>query len=174
MELNTPRLTLREFCADDRAAVQAFAGDSEVTRYTDWGPNSLADTISFLSGVVRDGEEQPRSRFALAVVRRQDNVPIGSIELHVTSNAHGRAEMGYVLGRPWWGQGYASEAAAALLRFGFDDLGLHKVTATCDPDNAASARVLTKIGMQYEGRLRDHLHLRDQWRDRILYAALST
>jgi ribosomal-protein-alanine N-acetyltransferase len=174
MELNTSRLILREFCTDDRAAIHTFASDAEVTRYTDWGPNGLADTTAFLSDVTRDGQNRPRSRFALAVVHRQDHVLIGSIELRITSNTHGRGEMGYVLGRSWWGRGYASEAAAAILRFGLDDLGLHKVTATCDPDNTASARVLTKIGMQHEGHLRDHLHLRDQWRDRMLYSALCT
>jgi ribosomal-protein-alanine N-acetyltransferase len=174
MELTTPRLLLREFHAADHAAVHAFAGDAEVTRYTDWGPNDPADTTGFLTEVVRDALDVPRSRFGLAMVTREDGALIGSIELEVTSVTDGRANLGYVLGRPWWGHGYASEAAAALLRFGFGDLGLHKISATCDPDNAASVRVLTKVGMRREGHLHDHLRLRGQWRDRLLYAALST
>jgi ribosomal-protein-alanine N-acetyltransferase len=173
MELSTSRLLLREFCAGDHAAVHAFASDTEVTRYTDWGPNSPHDTTAFLTEVVRDSRSLPRSRFALAVVDREDDLVIGSIELRITSGSHKRAEMGYVLARPWWGRGYASEAAAALLRFGFDELGLHKISATCDPGNAASARVLTKIGMRREGHLREHLHLGGRWRDRLIYAALS-
>ncbi len=173
MELRTSRLLLREFRADDHAAVHAFAGDAEVTRYTDWGPNSTQDTTAFLTEVVQDANALPRHRFGLAVVEQEQGTLIGSIELQVTSTSHGRAELGYVLHRQWWGRGYAGEAAAALLRFGFDDLGLHKVSATCDPRNKASARVLTKIGMRREGHLRDHLHLRGQWHDRLLYAALS-
>jgi GNAT superfamily N-acetyltransferase len=76
-----------------------------------------------------------------------------------------------VLARHAWGRGYATEAAAALLAFGFDEAGLHKISATCDPENIGSSRVLQKIGMRQEGRLQDHLLVRGQWRDRLLYAA---
>jgi hypothetical protein len=103
MELSTSRLLLREFCAGDHAAVHAFASDTEVTRYTDWGPNSPHDTTAFLTEVVRDSRSLPRSRFALAVVDREDDLIIGSIELRITSGSHKRAEVGYVLARPWWG-----------------------------------------------------------------------
>jgi RimJ/RimL family protein N-acetyltransferase len=173
MELRTPRLLLREFRAGDHAAVHAFAGDTEVTRYTDWGPNSPQDTTAFLAEVVQQADALPRDRFGLAVVEREHGTLIGSIELQVTGTSHQRGEMGYVLHRRWWRRGYAGEAAAALLGFGFDDLGLHKISATCDPANAASIRVLTKIGMRREGHLRDHLYLRGRWHDRVLYAALS-
>jgi RimJ/RimL family protein N-acetyltransferase len=61
-----------------------------------------------------------------------------------------------------------------MLRFGFDELGLHKISATCDPDNRGSARVLEKIGMRREGVLRDHFLIRGQWRDRLLWAVVRT
>ncbi|WP_412516742.1 GNAT family N-acetyltransferase [Actinomadura madurae] len=173
MELRTRRLLLREFHTGDHAAVHAFASDAEVTRYTDWGPNSPQDTTTFLAEVVQDSNALPRHRFGLAVVEQEHGTLIGSIELRVTSTSHRRGELGYVLHRQWWGLGYAGEAATALLGFGFDDLGLRKISATCNPANAASVRVLTKIGMRREGHLRDHLHLRGRWHDRLLYAALS-
>ncbi|GAA1821565.1 GNAT family protein [Actinomadura chokoriensis] len=173
MELRTPRLLLREFRTGDHAAVHAFAGDAEVTRYTDWGPNSTVDTTAFMTEVVQDAAALPRHRFGLAVAELEHGTLIGSVELQVTSTSHRRAEIGYVLHRQWWGRGYAGEAAAALLDFGFEELGLHKITATCDPRNTASARVLAKIGMRREGHLRDHLYLRGRWHDRLLYAALS-
>jgi RimJ/RimL family protein N-acetyltransferase len=172
MDLKTPRLLLREFRTSDHAAVHAFASDTEVTRYTDWGPNSPHDTAAFLAEVTQDSSSTPRCRFALAVVSCEHDTLIGSIELQVTSASDQHGAIGYVLHRDWWGKGYASEAATALLRFGIDALGLHKISATCDPDNAASARVLTKIGMRRESHLRDHLHIRGQWRDRVVYAAL--
>jgi ribosomal-protein-alanine N-acetyltransferase len=68
--------------------------------------------------------------------------------------------MGYVLVRARWGQGYATEAAMANLRFGFDELGLHKIMATCDTENIASARVLGKIGMRVEDNLYQHVLIR--------------
>lgn len=70
-----------------------------------------------------------------------------------------------------WGRGYAIEIAQALVKFA-QALGLHRVEATCHPDNAASARVLTKAGLTLEGRLRDHLLVRGAWRDSLLFAVI--
>ena len=78
-----------------------------------------------------------------------------------------------MLARAHWGYGYATEAAVEMLRFGFSDLGLHKISATCDPDNAASIGVLTKIGMTREGYLSEHMLVHGQWRDRLLFATIA-
>jgi RimJ/RimL family protein N-acetyltransferase len=79
--------------------------------------------------------------------------------------------LGYVLARPSWGNGYATEAAGALLRYGFDELGLATISATCDPDNTASATVLEKIGMRPDGCLGHSVYAREEWRDRLLFVA---
>lgn len=174
MELTTPRLLLREFHGADHAAVHAFASDPEVVRYTDWGPNDPQDTTTFLRETTEHTTATPRTTFALAIVDHSAGTLIGSIQLAGTGAGRRQAEIGYVLARSQWGHGYATEATQALLRFGFEGLGLHKISATCDPANVASARVLTKVGMQPAGRLRDHLYIRGQWRDRLLFAAVST
>jgi RimJ/RimL family protein N-acetyltransferase len=173
MEIVTARLLIREFQPADHSAIHAYASDPGVSRYTDWGPNNPETTTAFLAEAMRSAAALPRTRYALAVVDRADGKLIGSIELRITAETHCRGEMGYVVARPSWGQGLATEAAAAILRFAFDEVGLHKVTATCDPANAASARVLSKIGMQHEGNLHDHVMVRGQWRDRLLFAAVS-
>jgi [ribosomal protein S5]-alanine N-acetyltransferase len=82
-------------------------------------------------------------------------------------------ELGYIFHRDVWSQGYATEAAGLLLLFGFNRLRLRRIAATCHPDNIASARVLEKIGMQREARLRSHLFVRGAWRDSLLYAAVE-
>ena len=79
--------------------------------------------------------------------------------------------LGYVLARRSWGNGYATEAAAALLRYGFDELGLHTISATCDPENTASAAVLRRIGMRQVGYLHRQVYVRGEWRDRLLFSA---
>jgi [ribosomal protein S5]-alanine N-acetyltransferase len=71
------------------------------------------------------------------------------------------------------GHGYATEATCRLLAFGFDELGLHKISATCDPENRASVAVLTKCGMHQEGVLRDHAYVRGEWRDRLLLSVIA-
>lgn len=144
MELATPRLLLREFRRTDHAAVHEFASDPEVVRHTDWGPNTPQDTAAFLREVAAHAALTPRSTFALAIVNPAVGALIGSIQLAETDPPHRQAEIGYVLARPWWGHGYATEATQALMRFGFDQLGLREISATCDPANVASARVLTK------------------------------
>ena len=80
--------------------------------------------------------------------------------------------LGYCLHSDVWGRGYATEASLTLLRLGFGQLDLHRIATTCDVDNGASARVLEKIGMQREGRLRHSTLLRGEWRDHYVYGIL--
>ena len=171
MELLTERLRLREFVLDDCEAVHRYASDPEVTQYMDWGPNDLKATEVFLTEARRSASRDPRTRYALAIIRQDLDELIGSVELQITSQEDGRGVLGYVLGRGSWRQGYATEVATRMLRHGFVELGLRSITATCDPDNPASAAVLRKIGMHQEGYLRHHVHTRGEWRDRLLFVA---
>jgi RimJ/RimL family protein N-acetyltransferase len=98
---------------------------------------------------------------------------IGSIELRVVSCEHRRGEIGYELARESWGLGYATEATRRLLAFGFNELGLHKISATCNPENRASVAVLPKNGMHQEGVLRDHVYAGGQWRERLLLSVIG-
>jgi [ribosomal protein S5]-alanine N-acetyltransferase len=162
MELRTVRLVHREFRLDDEVAVHRYGSDEEVTRYLTWGPNSLADTTAYLTKVVREAARVPRTSFTLAVATLEGEL-IGVANL-ATTGTESTAELGYVLARDQWGQGYAIEVARRLIVFGFDELGLRRITATCHPDNFASSRVLEKAGMHFEGTMRDHLQVRGGWR----------
>jgi [ribosomal protein S5]-alanine N-acetyltransferase len=174
VELMMTRLRLRDFEPRDYQAVHAFATDLAVVSYVEWGPNTPQETQAFLRGARASADVSPRRRYPLAVVDQSDAERlIGSIELQVVSFEHHRGEIGYVLAREWWGLGYATEATGRLLTFGFNELGLHKISATCDPENRASIAVLTKSGMHQEGVLRDHIYARGQWRDRLLLSVIA-
>jgi RimJ/RimL family protein N-acetyltransferase len=162
MELRTERLILREFRLDDEAAVHRYGSDEEVTQYTTWGPNSLAETAAYLSKVVRIAAREPRTSFTLAVATLDDEL-IGVASLTIT-DAGSTGELGYVLARDSWGRGYATEVACRLIDFGFNELGLRRITATCHPDNVTSARVLEKAGLHFEGTIQDDLRVRGGWR----------
>jgi len=162
MELRTERLMLREFRLNDEVVVHRFGSDEEVTRYLTWGPNSPADTTAYLKKVVREAAREPRTSFTLAVATLDDEL-IGVANLTIT-DAGSKGELGYVLARDSWGRGYATEVARRLIVFGFNELGLRRITAVCHPDNFASARVLEKAGLHFEGTLRDHLRVRGGWR----------
>ncbi|MER3451618.1 MAG: GNAT family N-acetyltransferase [Thermus sp.] len=171
--LEGDRLLLREFQPSDLVDVHLYAGDPFVTRYMTWGPNTSEETRAFLEQVMQLAREEPRMTYELAVTLRDTGELIGGAGLRVHSVEHRNGDIGYILRRDCWGRGYATEAARLLLHFGFDRLGLHRIWATCDPENIASIRVLQKIGMQWEGRIR-HQHLvRGRWRDSELYAILK-
>jgi ribosomal-protein-alanine N-acetyltransferase len=171
--LETERLILREFEESDLQAIQEYASDPEVVRYMEWGPNTEKDAREFLQRAFDQRQKQPRSDYGLAVVLKSENQLIGSGGIHIVNADHKEAELGYCFNRRFWGQGYATEAARAFVALGFAELGLHRIYATCDPANVASARVMEKIGMQREGHLRDHRWMKGKWRDSYLYAILE-
>ncbi len=173
MAIETPRLVLRELGDNDAPAVQAYAADPEVVRHLPWGPNTPEDTAGFLAMARATRDALPRTAYHLAIVLKNTDRLIGGCRIEIRSAANGSGDLGYVLDRRHWGHGYMTEAARALVAFGFERLALHRIWATCDVDNHASARVLEKLGMRREGHLRQNLRRRGEWRDSYLYAILE-
>jgi ribosomal-protein-alanine N-acetyltransferase len=171
--LETSRLALRELRVDDARAVNAYASDPEVVRYLDWGPSTLEDTERFLATARAARDAVPRTAYHLAVVLRSTGRLIGGCRIEVRRPADRGGDIGYAFDRYAWGRGYATEATRALLEFGFDSLELHRIWATCDVRNRASARVLEKLGMRREGHLRQTTRPKGEWRDSYLYAILD-
>ena len=167
-----PRLLLRDFVASDEDAVRALTADPVTARYADFGENDDAGIRRFLDDVLAEPADPARWSYSLAAVVAATDRLVGSVRIWVTDAEHRRGEVGFVFHRDVWGRGYATEAARLLLGFGRDELRLRRVVATCHPDNIGSARVLEKAGMRFEGRMRDHLRLRGEWRDSLLYAAV--
>ncbi len=167
--LRTERLTLREFTPADERAVHSYAADPAVTRFVAWGPNTAGDTREFITNAIATSKTRPRTDFDLAVVHTDTQTLIGGAALRVTESEMREGEIGYVVHRDHWSRGYATEVAEALLQFAFSELGLQRVSATCDPENHASARVLEKVGMIMERRLTGHLLVRGSLRDSLLF-----
>lgn len=167
------RLVLREFVVTDENAVHSYASDPVATQFMEWGPNSIDATRTFLREAMGQAGTPTRRGFDLAVVDIQSQTLIGAAALSVTNTDHRRGEIGYVLHPDFWSKGLATETARLLLRFGFEQLQLRRISATCHPDNHASARVLQKAGLVFEGRMRRHLFVRGTWQDSLLYAAIS-
>jgi RimJ/RimL family protein N-acetyltransferase len=164
---------LRDFCADDFQDVHAYARDPEVVRFVQWGPNTEADTHGFLAHVLNLSEVKPRLDFELAVVWAPENRLIGGASIHISDQANREGWIGYCLNREFWGRGVATEAAKALVAFGFAALELHRIYATCDPANVGSRTVLQKIGMRQEGHFRSHKLVRGKWRDTEIFAIID-
>jgi ribosomal-protein-alanine N-acetyltransferase len=138
-----------------------------------WGPNSEKETRSFIERAIASSVADPRTSFEFAITRADTGKLIGGCGIRVASRARRSADMGYCLRKDTWGLGYATEAAAAILEFGFDVLGSHRIFATCDTENRASARVLEKLGMRREAHFREDTRIHGRWRDSYLYAVLE-
>lgn len=173
MQIVTERLLLREFVIDDWPAIHAYQSDPRYLRFYHWTNRTPDEVRAFVQMFVDAQQAQPRRTYQLAITRGDDGRLIGNCGIRLRSLQSREADIGYELAPDHWGRGYATEAARALLRYGFAERGLHRIVANCVAENVGSARVLEKIGMQREGRLREHEWFKDRWWDTLLYAILD-
>ena len=171
--IETERLCLREFRPQDEADVHAYASRSDVARFMAWGPNTEDETRVFLGRHLEAQARWPRTDVGLAMALKTDDRVIGSIRLWVVDEDNRTAEMGYSLHGAYWRQGLTSEAARALIKVGFETLGLHRIVATCDVRNRGSWGVMRKLGMRREGRFLQNRMIKGAWRDTYSYALLA-
>ena len=170
---STSRLSLREFREEDWREVQEYSGDSRLTYYLNWGPNTDEQTRAFIKRAIRHQSEIPRTHFELAIVNTETGKVIGNCRLVSMIHRHRSSELHCIIRRMDWGKGFGAEAIGAMLALGFEDFKLHRIFSVVDPEDAVSARVLEKCGLQREGHLREHLWVKGQWRDSLLYAILD-
>ena len=174
MELKTDRLIIREFVEEDWQAVHAYGGNAATVELMDFGPNTPEETKCFIQRAIVNAQQLPRIIYDFAVVLEKTNVLIGGVGLCVSDPQNQNAHIGYVFHSDYWGHGFAAEAASELVKFVFEQLGLHRVWATCRPQNKASARVLEKVGLYYEGHLKEDKLIRGKWVDSLLYARICS
>jgi len=150
-ELRTPRLLLRRPRLDDAEAIFAnYAQDAEVTRYLTWPPHTdIAQTRKFVESRVAAWEAGEAYEWVITLAPRDE--AIGMIGLGLRDY---KADLGYVLARACWGQGLMTEAAQAVVDWAIAQPEVFRVWAVCDVENPGSARVMEKVGMEFEGRLR--------------------
>ncbi|MEV0309997.1 GNAT family N-acetyltransferase [Nonomuraea fuscirosea] len=162
---------LRRIELADWRAVHSWASLAEVCRFQTWGPDTEEQTRTFVTTAVEAWSQAPQLRFPYAARIGGDVVGMG--ELHIRSREQRQGEITYVVHPNRWGQGVGTAIGNELLSRGFEENGLHRIYATCDPRNAGSARVLRKLGMTWEGRHRHTALIRDGWRDSELFSILE-
>jgi ribosomal-protein-alanine N-acetyltransferase len=173
VRLETTRLVLREIGLEDVDAIHAYAANPEVVQYMAWGPNSFEQTRRFCAERVANRKDPNRTSYELAINVKPGSVAVGAIGVRVKSAENREGELGYVLHPVYWGKGYVAEAAQRMLEFGFEELKLHRISAFASPENAASLRVLMRLGMRHEGTLRQNVRVKHGYRDSALHAILS-
>ncbi len=171
--LKTDRLLLRPFQLSDAVDVQRLAGDFEIADTTLFIPHPYNNGVA--EEWIKSHEEKFRSgkEIIFAIVLQDTKKLIGSIGL-VINKEHENAELGYWIGKAFWNRGYATEAADAIMRFGFYEMKLERIHAHYLSRNPASGKVMEKIGMQHEGKLRNHMKKWGKFEDIEIYGILKS
>ncbi|MFJ3958495.1 GNAT family N-acetyltransferase [Arthrobacter sp. NPDC090010] len=170
----TERLLLRPITEQDIDPMLEYKSREDVVRFVPYKPLSREEITERVAGIWSRTElNEPGQAICLAVEERATGRLIGDVVLFWHSAEHRSGEIGYIFSPAVSGQGYATEAAAALLRLGFEDLGLHRIVARLDERNTASARVAERLGMRQEARLVRSEWFKEQWSTGLIYAMLD-
>ncbi|HIV58519.1 MAG TPA: GNAT family N-acetyltransferase [Candidatus Stackebrandtia faecavium] len=165
------QLQLRLIAPHDHEAVHSWGGNPKACRYQPWGPNTVAESRRFTAEAVAASRREPCTR--RVYIAHIDGEAVGCGELRIRNRAHRQGEIQYIVRPQLWGRGIGTAIGRALLRIGLKDEGLHRIDATCDPDNTASAAILRKLGMSYQGRMPRVVRVDGHWRDRLGFTVLA-
>jgi RimJ/RimL family protein N-acetyltransferase len=171
--LETERLILRQFSFDDAPMIQKLVGAREIADTTLEIPHPYED------GMAEEWLNLQKENFvkgvevSCAITLKENGNLAGGINLRINKRFN-RAEMGYWIAVPYWNKGYCTEAARKMLEYGFKELKLNRIFAHHMVRNASSGRVMEKIGMKYEGTLRQHVIRWDKYEDLKIYSILSS
>ena len=172
MELLTPRLKLREIRGEDFAALREMDRRAEMHTYEREVPGE-ADTQRSLGEYIRNQSEIPRTVYRLAITIAPEEQVRGLLKFSRQWEAIREWEIGWAVHPEEWGKGYAVEAAGTVMKAAFNEMNVHRIVAFCHVDNRASVRVMEKLGMQRDARLRETRWLGGKWWDEYVYAVLD-
>ena len=172
--IETKRLLLRPYVVEDWAQVHTYGAVPEFSRFEAWGPNSVEDTQRFVGDCIASMSEQPLLGYQLAIVLKEADRLIGGCTLKRKKANIREAFVGYAIHPDFQCKGFATEASAALLDFGFNSLGLVRIYAECDARNVASRRVMEKLGMQLVALRKNHKKVKGAMIDSYEYELRAT
>jgi RimJ/RimL family protein N-acetyltransferase len=169
--IKTERLDLRPHRMEDLDDLLAFHSDPEVVRYVPWPVRNREQVRAALEvKLTQDALTEPGQWLVLAIELRETSTVIGEVLLKWDSQINRQGELGYALHAGYQGRGLAAEAARAMLRLGFEDLGLHRIQASVIDGNTASTKLLERLGMHQEAHLIESLHFKGEWSDDLIWA----
>lgn len=169
--ITAPRLVLRWISKDDIDNLYEIFSDPHVMRYWSTVPLPNREAAAELQREIAEGNESD-TMFKWGLALRDSDTLIGTTTLFNLNLDNGRAELGYALGRAYWGKGYMHEALNALISHSFEVMELRRLEADVDPRNAASIRTLERLGFQREGFLRERWHVNGEIQDAFFYGLL--
>lgn len=173
MIFESARLIARRFEPRDLADFVAMRADPEVARYQSWQDFTEADGRDFIEDLAGCNPGEP-GWFQFALADRETGAFVGDCGLNISKYDPRLATIGYTIVRPHWNRGLGSEAVTALAAYAFRSFALHRITASVDPRNAASCRVLEKAGFTKEAHFRQSEWFKGEWTDDVIYGRLGS
>ena len=160
--------------AADVEAFVAYRSDPDVARYQSWEDYTLEQGRALVASQegVRPGI--PGEWFQLALEDMASGVLVGDLATHVDADEHRQLEVGFTLAPERQGKGYGTEALRGLLAYAFDTMGMHRVIAVTDAENAAAAALLTRVGFRKEAHFVDNIFFKGAWGSEFLFAMLAS
>ncbi len=170
--IETERLLLRKITMEDARDMYAYCSNSEVTRFVTWDAHqSLADTEAFVEFILNNYKKKDLSPWGME--HKKTGKIIGTVDLASWNPKHQSAEIAYCIHQDYWGKGLTTEAAKAVIAFGFSNMQLVRIQARCFVANIGSERVMEKVGMTFEGIIRKGMLVKGRHEDLKLYSILK-
>ena len=151
----------------------AYQSEAQYLEYSPWAHRTADEVQDFVRGFIDWQGERPRTKYQLAITLGAEGRLIGNCGIRIETTDSRQANIGYEIAPGCWGEGYATEAARAMVAFGFGELRLQSIWARCVAENVASYRVLEKVGMRRERRLREEEWMKGRWWDILVYGILD-
>lgn len=172
MKLNTKRLLLRPIKLEDKYDIFAYRSDKGANKYQGWIPRNINNVEEFIDKLAPEFDT-PESWFQLAIIAKETQLLIGDIGIHFLEQGTQQIELGYTLNKKFLGNGFAYEAVKAVIAFLFTELKKHRITASIDPKNTPSFKLLEKLNFRKEAHFKESLFVNGQWVDDVVYAVLA-
>lgn len=171
--IESHRLYLRDYLLEDVESVHVYGSVPEFSQFEPWGPNSIEDTRKFIAESVAQAVTPNRYKYELAVCLKEGDRQIGGCGIRREGQSSSVANLGWAINPEFQNKGYCTEAAKAIIGFGFKTLGLQVIYATCDVRNSASFRVMEKLGMKRVGHFEKHQMQKGEMRDTYRYEIIK-
>jgi RimJ/RimL family protein N-acetyltransferase len=165
-------LLLRRLCSEDAGPIAAYRSLPEVARFQSWATFAPADAAQLIAEQAAILPDMPGTWLQLALVHLESATVIGDCGIHFRADDHRQVELGITLNPSFQGRGLAAEALSRIMRYVFEQLDKHRVSAVIDVENLAAARLLHRLGFRQEAHFIDHVWFKGAWGSEYLFALL--
>jgi RimJ/RimL family protein N-acetyltransferase len=173
IEINTERLILRPIKPEDAKVIFEYRSDAIANQYQGWIPKTIDEVKDFITNRTSAVIDVVDSWFQFVIIKKDDKGLIGDIGVHFLDADKKQVGIGYTLDKNYQGKGYMIEALTSLINYLFIDLDKHRITASIDPDNIKSIKLVEKLGFRKEGHFKKSFLANGQWVDNLVYAILK-